>query len=369
MNIGLKDNTGDTPTEEQPSESINPENPEQNENKITVNGTVWFDVNKNGQKDSNEPNFSGIKVNVFDVSAKTYIAETLTDANGRYTLDDMIKGLYILVFEYDTEKYEPTTYMAEGVDPTINSKAITYRMNINGKEAIVAVTDTINLQSNLSNINIGLKEKLKFDLELDKYISRVVVQNNNGTKAYDYDGKTLAKVEIHKKQLPGSLVVLEYIIKVKNTGELPGYAKNIVDYIPSGLTFSSELNKDWYISDNKLYTKSIENVELQPGEEKELKLILTKTMTNENTGLINNRAEIYQDYNQYGNTDSDSKPNNQIQNEDDFGYADVIIGISTGGSIVGYIILVMLNAVLIVTAIKIMIKNNIVKISTKAGRR
>ena len=36
-------------------------------------------------------------------------------------------------------------------------------------------------------------------------------------------------------------------------------------------------------------------------------------MTNKNTGLINNRAEIYQDYNDYGYVDIDSTPNNQVQ--------------------------------------------------------
>ena len=91
-------------------------------------------------------------------------------------------------------------------------------------------------------------------------------------------------------------------------------------------------------------------------------------MTNENIGLINNRAEIYQAYNQYGEADIDSTPNNQVQDEDDFGYADVIIGISTGGSTIAYTILLMINMVLIGIAIQIMCKNGIIKIQTKKGR-
>ena len=75
---------------------------------------------------------------------------------------------------------------------------------------------------------------------------------------------------------------------------------------------------------------------LKSGEEKEIKLILTKTMTNENVGLINNTAEIYKDYNQLGEPDIDSMPNNQAQNEDDFGTTDVIIQVATGGSIMAY---------------------------------
>ena len=37
-------------------------------------------------------------------------------------------------------------------------------------------------------------------------------------------------------------------------------------------------------------------------------------MTQDNTGLINNRAEIYETYNEYGNLDIDSTPNNQAKN-------------------------------------------------------
>ena len=91
-------------------------------------------------------------------------------------------------------------------------------------------------------------------------------------------------------------------------------------------------------------------------------------MTNDNTGLINNRAEICQDYNKYGDSDIDSTPNNQVQGEDDMSSVDVIIGISTGGSTFAYIVLLMINIVLIGIAIKLMIKNNIIQIRKKGGR-
>ena len=398
MNIGLKENTGETPKEEQPGiienteqpeedseerPEENPEKPEENpeenpeepqepeqpKDQKSISGLALLDENRNGRKDDNEETLSGIKAKIYNVTTKKYITETSTDANGKYIFNNIEKGLYILIFEYDTEEYEPTIYMAEGIDTTRNSKAVLNNIKINGKEVTVAVTDTINVQDNVSNINIGLKEKLVFDLELNKYISRVVVQNSKETKAYDYNEKSLAKVEIHRKRLQGSMVIVEYTIKVKNTGEISGYAKNIVDYLPSGLTFSSELNNNWYLLNNNLYTKSLENVELKPGEEKEVKLILTKTMTNENAGLINNRAEIYQDYNKYGESDIDSTPNNQVQSEDDMSSVDVIIGPSTGGSNITYTILLIINAILIGLAIRLMIKNEIIKIPTKKERR
>jgi len=368
VNLGLQVKETNTPGEDGGDQGSNVETKQ-------ISGLAWLDANRNGQKDASETELLGIKVKIYDVSANDYlkdkdgkIIETKTNASGEYVFKNIEKGSYIILFEYDTEEYEPTRYLADGVDTEINSKVVLKKINLDGEEKLLAVTDTINVQENISNINIGLKEKLIFDLELNKYISRIVVQNNKGTKVYDHEDKTFAKVEIHRKQIKDSLVILEYTIKVKNNGEMSGYVKNIVDYLPSGLTFSSELNTDWYLSENYLYTKCLENVELQPGEEKEIKLILTKTMTNENAGLINNRAEIYQDYNKYGDIDIDSTPNNQIQDEDDIGSVDVIIGVSTGGSITAYIILLMINIILIGIAIRLMIQNKIINIPTRKER-
>ena len=90
-------------------------------------------------------------------------------------------------------------------------------------------------------------------------------------------------------------------------------------------------------------------------------------MTNENTGVVNNRAEIAEAYNEYGIADSNSTPNNNMAGENDLGSADVIIGVSTGGTILAYIILVIINTILIAIAIKLMIKNRI--ITLKKERR
>ena len=342
--------------------------------KNVINGKAWLDQNLNGAKDNNEQPLSDIKVRLFNVATNDYlkddngtIIETITNENGEYAFTKIPNGQYIVLFEYDTNKYEPTYYLQDGVDDSINSKVVFKNITINGEEKSYAVTDTINLSDNISNINIGLKEKLKFDLELNKYISRISIQNSNGTKSYDYQDATFAKVEINRKKVSGSVVVLEYTIKVKNNGEVAGCANNIVDYLSNGLSFSSELNPDWYLSGNELFTKKFANDTINPGEEKEVKLVLTKTMTNENTGVVNNRAEIAEDYNEYGISDVNSTPNNNIAGENDIGSADVIIGISTGGRIIAYVILLMINTVLIAIAIKLMIKNNIIKL--KRGRR
>ena len=152
------------------------------------------------------------------------------------------------------------------------------------------------------------------DLRLDKYVSTITVQNKDGVKAYNYTDTTLAKVEISAKRIAGSVVVVEYIMVVTNEGDLPVYAKNIVDYMPKDMKFNSDLNPNWYEgNDGNLYSSELANTVINPGESKNVKLILTKTMTETNTGITNNLAEIYETYNELGQTDIDSTPANQAQ--------------------------------------------------------
>ena len=334
-----------------------------------VSGAVWVDQNRNGQKDAGEAQLPGIKVLLFDVSTNNIaidrdgvLAETTTDSSGTYTFTKIENGNYIVLFEFDRTEYELTDYMKEGVPDSQNSKAVLKSIEINGQEKTYAVTDTIELTDNITNINIGLKENTFFDLELDKYITRISVQNAKGTKTYEYSDSVFEKVEIHRNQLKNSLVVLEYTIRVTNTGELAGNVNSIVDYMDNGLEFSSELNPDWYVSGENLYTNSLANEKIQPGETREVKLILTKDMTENNLGVINNRAEIAEYYNELGKTDIDSTPNNLVQNEDDMGVADVIISISTGIRTIGYTALIIINTGLIVFAIYLIFKRNKMRI-------
>ena len=240
-----------------------------------------------------------------------------------------------------------TTYNANGVEESNNSDVENATMTIDGVNKKVAATDTLTInKNNLTNIDIGLKEAKVFDLELSKTISKVTVTNGSGTKTYNYNDVNLAKAEIKGKYLSGSIVLIEYKIRVTNNGDIAGYARKIVDYKPNDLEFNSEINSKWYKSGNNLYTNSLAETIINPGETKELTLILTKKMTNTNTGLTNNKAEIIEDYNVLGISDLDSTLNNKQENEDDMGQANIIISVSTGKTI-GFIIITLIIAICI----------------------
>ena len=315
----------------------------QNNNLYEISGIVWEDSNNNGSRDSEEKLLEGIKVYAIDVTTNKIVTnnqqEIITNTNneGKYTLTNLAKGKYIVAFEYDTDKYMVTTYKAEGINDSLNSDAVKASRTVNGEEKTAAYTDSIDLTENKANIDLGLAEAKVFSLSVEKSISKIIVTNKQGAKTYNFDDTNLAKVEIAAKDLSGSNVVIEYKIKVKNTGEVAGYARSIVDYIPASLTFNSGLNNDWYKKGKNVYTSSLADTKIEPGETKEVTLTLTKKMTESNTGLTNNKAEIDSSYNNLGIENTATKANNKNSSSKSVANAensaDAIIGVKTGSAV------------------------------------
>lgn len=313
-----------------------------NNNTVTgtkvVSGIAWYDANADGKKDENESTLSGITVNLLNAETNELVKDkngnTLsakTSENGTYILSNIQNGKYIVIFNYDTAAYAVTKYKATGVEETKNSNAMMNDVTLDGTTKKLASTDIIQIENdNISDINIGLIKLQNFDLQLEKFVNKILVQNTAGTTVKEYNNSTIAKLELPSKQINNTTVIIEYKIKVTNVGEVEGYAKKIADYMPGDLKFSSELNKDWYQTGSDLYNTSLANTKLAAGESKELTLTLTKVMTNDNTGLINNMAEIAESYNELGLEDSNSTPGNKTKGENDMGSADVIISIKTG---------------------------------------
>src|SRR5699024_2821089 len=127
----------------------------------------------------------------------------------------------------------------------------------------------------------------------------------------EYDtNTTLGKVEVLERNVGQSSAVIEYKIVVKNEGSVPGYANKIVDYLPDNVNFSTELNPDWYLSDNgNIYNSTLAEQVINPGETKELTLVVSINITDNMLGILDNNAEIYESYNEMGLEDVDSTVN------------------------------------------------------------
>lgn len=333
-------NTGDVGDESGDGNNDVDDNNIANGNKM-ITGVAWFDENANGQKDDSEGTLANIKVHLLNTATNNFVKdvdgsvlEATTNENGLYVLNNIGNGKYIVIFDYNKTQYALTKYKAENVDEANNSDAMTNELVIENEKQQVVSTDILEINNeNISGINVGLIELKDFSFRLDKYISKIVIQNSAGTTVKEYTDATVAKAELDAKKVNGTNVIIEYKIKVTNIGEIDGYVKKIVDYVPSDLKFSSELNKDWYQSGEDLYNISLANEKIAVGESREVTLTLTKSMTENNTGLINNTAEIAESYNELGIADNKSTSGNKVQGESDYGSADAILSLKTGGEV------------------------------------
>ena len=318
-----------------------------------IAGTAWLDNNENGIREKEEQVLSNIMVIAINADTGEIAKDPTTGENvqaatgtdGKYLLTNLKAGNYLVVFKYDTVIYKTTSYQIQDATELNNSDAVEKTISENGTETLAGVTNNLNVNATLSNIDIGLVERAKFDLKLDKTIKQVTVQNGDGVKSYNYEDTSFAKVEIKSKEFKNSTVVIEYTIKITNEGNVPGYAKQIVDYKPSDLTFNSDLNTNWYEgNDGNVYTTELEKILINPGETKEVKLLLTKKMNDTSTIMLNNRAEIQESISEQGTADKDSTAGNNAQGEDDISLADTIITIQTGGPVFyGFITLLSLT--------------------------
>ena len=201
-------------------------------------------------------------------------------------------------------------------------------------------------------------EKVKvqyFDLSLRKWVTQAIVTENgedkiieSGHKAED-DPEDVVKVDLKKSKINSVTIKFRYKIRVKNEGNIAGYAKELKDYIPDGLKFVAEDNPLWKQIDEKtITTDQTKDILLQPGDTTEVEVLLTWINDSENFGVMDNWAEISKDHNDFNSPDIDSTPDNNKKGEDDIDDAPVSVGVQTGQiktfTTIGLAVLVILSS-------------------------
>lgn len=248
----------------------------------------------------------------------------------------------------------------------INTAEITEDADEDGKEVedVDSTPDNNNPDEDDQDIE---KIKVKyFDLALKKWVTESIVTYNGKTTITktghtgDENPEPPAKVEIRSDRINQTTVKFKFSIKVTNEGEIEGYAKEIIDYIPQGLKFVQEDNPKWRLTDDgKVLTNQLKDVLIKPGESQTVEIILTWINGKNNMGLKTNWAEIYEDDNDYDSPDIDSTPGNDKKGEDDEDDAPVIITTATG-SVQTYITLALVSVSIIAGGV-ILIKKIVIE--------
>ena len=310
-----------------PEEDNNNEQPNKT---YSISGLVWNDENENGIKDANENKIQGVTVSLYDVTNKKFVVDDkgerlkqVTQGEGTYAFTNLPRAEYYVVFEYDIEKYKITDYQITNATPSENNDTIAKDVNIDGEVKNVGITNTIDLSTNYTNIDMGLSERKTFDLKIEQFVQKITVTNSKGTKEYDYDDEKFAKIEIHSKQIIGSTVVIEYKVRVTNVGDLDGKVYEIIEEIPATLDFHSELNNGWTVSLANTYSNvSFANKNIAPGESIEATFVLSKTLDADSAGRFVTTAKL-------GTTES-SKYSEDMNSENNSDSVEVLIAVATG---------------------------------------
>ena len=181
-----------------------------------------------------------------------------------------------------------------------------------------------------------------FDLALYKWVTKAIVTEDGKTKEYasghtQDDKSNIVNVAIAKSKLNSTVVKFEWQVKVENQGIIEGYATELKDHIPAGLTFVEEDNTayGWKLQpDGTITTDYLKDTLLYPGDTAEVTVVLRWINGETNLGRKINYAEISDDYNKYGSKDIDSTPDNfrGTPVEDDEDVDEVRLTVKTGNN-------------------------------------
>ena len=266
--------------------------------------------------------------------AKVIVTEALSMANNK---DNLIKA-----FDGKTLSYKDLKVDFKVVEPKTSDRIITNYAQVtkhtdrNGNVVTDRDSEPNKWNDGEDDQDIENIRVRYFDLSLLKYVTKAIVYENGGKNVTE-TGHTgyeqpepVVKVDLKNTDINKVTVKFEYTIKIKNEGQIEGYAKEISDYIPAGLKFVPEDNKNWKEVDGKIVTDALKDTLLKPDESAEVTVILTWINGSDNMGVKTNVAEISKDYNKYGTPDIDSTPNNKVEGEDDIDNAPVMLTVRTG---------------------------------------
>ena len=142
-------------------------------------------------------------------------------------------------------------------------------------------------------------EKKVFNIEIDKELKEATI---DGEKRTFRNGK-FTKLDIPVKKILNSEVKVRYSINVRNTGEIKG-STVVQENIPKYFTMNPSENPDWRIENGKIVSKEIE---LNPGESKELSITLKWTNSKDNFGTLVNKVGIEKTKNNAGFEETDTE--------------------------------------------------------------
>ena len=231
------------------------------------------------------------------------------------------------MFEYETQKYSPTIYKKNNTEENKTSDALSVNNKLHEDSKQVAVSDAIkiNFQSK-SDENLGLVNNNTFNMSLKGEVVKLEILNNNDKKSIETKEikETVNKFKISPFENKEANVDIDYKLKVKNEGNIPGKVVKIGAYLSENENIVD--GQRWIKErENFATTRQLENIELNPGEEKEIEVKIQTTIEKALNKVMDTKFEIIETLNNIGIKDVNSVEGNNSTNEDDNINLDIVI--------------------------------------------
>ena len=188
------------------------------------------------------------------------------------------------------------------------------------------IEKTENWKGNMSQEKITViyyYEKEIFNLGVDKWVSNVNINGIGGAAQNIGNKDEIYKVDIYRKDANTANVKVTYKIRITNTGEIEGTVGRLTDIIPSGYSYNQEDNEIYFENNSGvLTTDALKDEVIQPGEYKEIEVVLRWTGGEGNFGQKDNMVILTELNNPAGYED--------IDKEDNADTSSMIITVATG---------------------------------------
>lgn len=190
-----------------------------------------------------------------------------------------------------------------------------------GYEKTEDIAIEVKNSSELQNYTI-LKSRLVFDLEIEKYVSRVLVDGKEVVNNAYSDKDNLVKIEVPQSKIKTQDIKVIYSIRVNNIGEVDGTVGKIIDKIPDGLSFVATDNPDWSEENGNIIYEKCKNMTIKPNSYAEINIILRWNNSEENFNEKTNQVSMFDLSNKYNFNEKDSN-NNEAK-------ANIVFAVKTG---------------------------------------
>ncbi len=191
--------------------------------------------------------------------------------------------------------------------------------------------------------------KLEFDMGITKRVGEIRV---NGRKL----SQKALKVEVKSKNIKIEDVEFEYVIEVKNEGELGGKVGKIIDKIPNGLEYVEKEKGIWEVNGSIAECNLYKDKKLGIGESLQLKITLKWKNSESNFGEKTNIATLEGSSNEFGYP---NKATMGSEKGEVLSSASVLIGLQTGPDEKIVAIIILLLITILISIATVMTRRNL----------